>query len=92
MENPSLKTRIFKATIGSQHERWIQKEVRVGTQNFKRNIKGKNPSRNPDLKNKRIKWKTQVWKLESSKQRLVPTRALDPKGSLSQNSELQIEI
>ena len=41
MENPSLKTQIFKAMIGSNMSIWIQKEVWVGTRNFKRNIKGK---------------------------------------------------
>ena len=50
MENPSLKTRIFKATISSNTSVGSNREVRVETQNFKRKIKRKNPSRNPDLK------------------------------------------
>ena len=37
MENPSLKTRIFKAIDWFQHERRIQKEVRVRTQKIKDN-------------------------------------------------------
>ena len=53
MENPSLKTQIFKAMIGSNMSIGSKRKSRVGTQNFKRNIKGKNLSQNLDLKNKR---------------------------------------
>ena len=68
MENSSLKTRIFKGTIGSktsvESNRKFESELETSN-----DIKRENPSRNPDLQNKNKNkngkpefWKTRIFK------------------------------
>ena len=82
------KTRIFKGTIGSnmsiEFDRKFESELETSN-----DIKTENTSRKPDLQNKNKNGKPGFWKLESSKERLVPARALNPIGSSRRNSKLQ---
>ena len=82
------KTRIFKGTIGSntsvESDRKFESELETSN-----DIKRKNPSRNPELQNKNKNGIPEFWKLEFSKERSVPKRALNPIESSSRNSKLQ---